>query len=90
MALGVIKAVKEQGLQVPFDIKVIGCDDIEACMYSDPALSTIRQEKEKIGILAARMLMDIISGLTDSSSILVDPKLIIRSSCGTALNMSKG
>ncbi|MDL4840315.1 LacI family DNA-binding transcriptional regulator [Aquibacillus rhizosphaerae] len=81
MALGALKAIKEAGLKVPDDIKLIGCDDIEACRYSDPPLATVKQDKDKIGKLAAYMLHDLINGKTESSSVLVDPELVIRDSC---------
>ncbi|SDM22851.1 LacI family DNA-binding transcriptional regulator [Sediminibacillus halophilus] len=80
MALGAMKAIKEVGLNIPVDIKLIGCDDIEACRYSDPALSTVKQDKDKMGRLAAYMLNDLINGNTEPSSILVDPELVIRES----------
>ncbi|SDK02657.1 LacI family DNA-binding transcriptional regulator [Sediminibacillus albus] len=80
MALGALKAIKEAGLRVPEDIKLLGCDDIEACRYSDPTLSTVKQDKEKIGKLAAYMLHDLINGNAEPSSILVDPELVIRGS----------
>ncbi|MFC4389178.1 LacI family DNA-binding transcriptional regulator [Gracilibacillus marinus] len=80
MALGVLKAIKENGLRVPQDIKVIGCDDIEACRYSDPSLATVKQDQLKIGRLAAHMLHDLINELQVQNSVLVDPELIIRDS----------
>ncbi|MRH41933.1 substrate-binding domain-containing protein [Aquibacillus halophilus] len=81
MALGAIRAIKEAGLKVPEDIKIIGCDDIEACRYSDPPLATVKQDKDKMGRLAAHMLHDLINNNTEPSSVLVDPELVIRESC---------
>ncbi|WP_078382187.1 LacI family DNA-binding transcriptional regulator [Sutcliffiella halmapala] len=80
MALGALRAIREAGLSVPNDIRLIGCDDIEACRYSDPQLSTVRQDKEKIGKLAAYMLNDLINGLTEIKSVLVEPDLVVRKS----------
>ncbi|KIL50969.1 LacI family DNA-binding transcriptional regulator [Jeotgalibacillus campisalis] len=82
MALGAVRALRENGLQVPGDMKVIGCDDIEACRYSHPKLTTIRQDKEKIGILAAKLLSDLIDKKGKTRSLLVDPELTVRESCG--------
>jgi LacI family transcriptional regulator len=82
MALGAMKAIREHGLKIPEDIGLIGCDDIEACRYSDPKLTTVKQDKEKLGRLAANMLMDIINGQTEPKTVLVDPELIVRESCG--------
>ncbi|RSK27682.1 LacI family transcriptional regulator [Bacillus sp. HMF5848] len=88
MALGALAAIKEQGLKVPEDIRLIGCDDIEACRYSNPKLTTVRQDKEKLGKLAAHMIIDLINGDTDPKNIMVDPELVIRESCGTAVSKS--
>lgn len=82
MALGALRALREEGIHVPQQMKIIGCDDIEACRYSSPSLTTVRQDKEKVGRLAATMLHDLIEGVTEPRSILVDPELIIRESCG--------
>ncbi|WLR57356.1 LacI family DNA-binding transcriptional regulator [Mesobacillus subterraneus] len=80
MALGAMEAIREHGLHIGDDIRVIGCDDIEACRYSDPKLSTVKQDKEKLGKLAAYLLLDIINGNPESKKVLVDPELIIRQS----------
>ncbi|PPA71162.1 LacI family DNA-binding transcriptional regulator [Jeotgalibacillus proteolyticus] len=84
MALGAIRALRENGLQAPDDIRVIGCDDIEACRYAQPKLTTIKQDKEKIGIFAAKLLSNLIDKKGKGRSLLVDPELEIRESCGLA------
>lgn len=81
MALGALRALKEKGIRVPKDMKLIGCDDIEACRYSDPPLATVKQDKEKMGKLAAHMLHDLINKVAQPHSIMVDPELIVRRSC---------
>lgn len=80
MALGALKAIKEKGLSVPEDIQLIGCDDIEACRYSDPPLTTVKQDKQKLGKLAAYMLDDLIRDQNDIYPVKVDPDLVLRSS----------
>ncbi|MGP4041410.1 LacI family DNA-binding transcriptional regulator [Gracilibacillus sp. D59] len=88
MALGALKALKEEELHVPNDIKLVGCDGIEACRYSDPPLSTVKQDKDKMGKLAAYMLHDLINGNTDPCSVLVDPKLVVRDSSLSSKNIT--
>lgn len=80
LAIGAMRALKEASLQVPKDIAIIGCDDIEACQYTTPTMTTIRQNKEKIGKLAALMLFDLINNQAEASNIVVEPELIIRAS----------
>lgn len=84
MALGALKAVREAGLHVPSDISVVGCDDIPACRYSDPKLTTVKQDKEKIGKLSAYMLNDLIEGKSKLKPVFTDSELIIRESCGAS------
>ncbi|PWU69323.1 LacI family DNA-binding transcriptional regulator [Gracilibacillus dipsosauri] len=80
MALGAIKAIKEKGLSIPEQMKIVGCDDIEACRYSDPPLATVRQDQVKIGLLTAHILHDLINDRQVQNSVFVDPELIIRKS----------
>ncbi|MFD2215149.1 LacI family DNA-binding transcriptional regulator [Metabacillus endolithicus] len=80
MAFGAIDAIREKGLRVPEDISVIGCDDIDACRHSSPKLSTIRQDKEQLGKLAAYMLNDIINGKSELKPVFIDSELVVRES----------
>ncbi|RIW27804.1 LacI family transcriptional regulator [Bacillus salacetis] len=82
MAMGAMRAIKEEGLNIPEDICLVGCDDIDACRYSDPQLSTVRQDKDKLGKLAAHMLNDLISTNQEMKPVFIDSKLVIRESCG--------
>lgn len=82
LAIGALRALKDHKLNVPSDIAIVGCDDIEACKYTHPTLTTIRQNKDKIGRLAAMMLHDLINNQASTSSFVVEPELVIRESCG--------
>lgn len=85
MALGAMRAVREKGLKVPDDVRIIGCDDIAACRYSDPKLTTVKQDKERIGKLSAYMLNDLINGQSQLKPVLTDSELMVRDSCGTKI-----
>ncbi|MBW5447049.1 LacI family DNA-binding transcriptional regulator [Cohnella sp. CFH 77786] len=85
LAFGAIRAMKEHGLRIPGDMALIGCDDIDACRYTDPALSTVKQDTEKIGRLAAMMLYDMVNKQMDPSAIVVEAELVARQSCGKTL-----
>ena len=41
MAIGVIKTLTAMGYELPNDIKIVGFDDIAACNYVNPTLTTI-------------------------------------------------
>ncbi|WP_273853498.1 LacI family DNA-binding transcriptional regulator [Guptibacillus spartinae] len=90
MAFGALKAIKKAGLRVPEDIRLVGCDDIDACRYSDPMLTTVRQNKELLGKLAAHMLHDLTNGKTGLKPVFIDSELIVRESCGSKeVNMTQ-
>jgi len=89
MALGAMRAIKDYGLRIPQDIQIIGCDDVEVCRYIEPALTTIKQDKQKIGRLAAIKLNDLINGVTSLRPSLVDPELVLRNSSSSIEEMTK-
>jgi DNA-binding LacI/PurR family transcriptional regulator len=83
MALGAMRAVHDVGLQTPDDVAVVGFDDIHFASLSVPALTTIRQHKEKIGELACEALIDLIEGRKTVPPRLTLPvDLVVRESCG--------
>ncbi|MBE3637986.1 LacI family DNA-binding transcriptional regulator [Mangrovicoccus algicola] len=55
-AFGLIAGLIEGGLRVPQDISVIGFDDIELAGHFLPSLTTIRQDRRRIGETAAELL----------------------------------
>jgi len=62
IAIGAIHAIRHAGLHIPDDIAVIGFDDIEDGRYSNPTLTTISPDKERIGQLAVRQLIARVEG----------------------------
>ena len=61
-AIGTIEALTEEGIEVPGDVSVIGCDDIETARLVSPSITTIRTSFEKQGILAVGYLVGLIRG----------------------------
>ena len=81
MAIGVLSAAHECGLNVPRDVSVIGYDDIELSSYCSPPLTTVNQNRSK----AARNIFDtLFKMMTDTAAgnrrIKIIPKLVIRES----------
>jgi DNA-binding LacI/PurR family transcriptional regulator len=54
-AIGVLKAAREHGLNVPRDLAVVGFDDVEVAEYV--GLTTIRQPLEESGRVAVELLL---------------------------------
>lgn len=57
-AMRAVECCNERGLRVPEDVRIIGYDDIEAAPQFKPPLSSIRVDKEALGLVAARALIE--------------------------------
>jgi LacI family transcriptional regulator len=57
MALGAMRAIREERLKIPDDIAVMGFDDIFAASVVTPPLSTINQFQQTLGRVAAEMVL---------------------------------
>ncbi|WP_406063553.1 LacI family DNA-binding transcriptional regulator [Streptomyces sp. NBC_01077] len=81
MALGMLRALRESGRDVPGDISVAGFDDIAEAAYLHPPLTTVHQDFEVVGRHCVSLLLDQIEGHTDGPRRrAVEPVLVIRSS----------
>ncbi len=79
LALGAIKALKEEGFNVPGDISVVGFNDEVICAFSDPPLTTVKQPKKLMGETAANLLIDIIEKKEIvNKNIILDTEIIVR------------
>ena len=89
MAVGALKALREAGLQVPHDVALVGFDDVPLATAVEPALTTVRQPIERMGSMAADLLLNLLENPPDEQApvhkIILPGKLVIRGSCG-ALN----
>lgn len=87
MTLEVIEAIKELGLQIPKDIAIVGYDETIWSKHLDPPLTTIMQPGYEMGKIAAQVLIKIIVAKRKPkpSTIVLEPQLIIRSSCGSLI-----
>ena len=56
VAIGVMKAIREAGYNIPEDISIIGVDDIPFSAMTMPALTTMRISRSALGTLAVDML----------------------------------
>ena len=59
-ALGGMSAIQEMGLRIPDDISIAGYDGIPLAKHLTPQLTTVQQDTEQIGVVAARELISLI------------------------------
>ncbi len=85
LALGAIRAVRRQGMNVPTDVSVVGFDDSSFMNTTDPPLTTVRQPIESMGHAAVALLVTQIAGNTvPTEEMFFEPELVMRGSTGAA------
>jgi DNA-binding LacI/PurR family transcriptional regulator len=81
-ALGVLRALHARKLHVPGDVSVVGFDDLFIASYTDPPLTTVRQPRRRMGLLAMECLLQLMQGQYPSQAITVAAELVVRESSG--------
>jgi len=80
-ASGYIRGVRDEGLDVPRDLSVIGIDGTSLGEYLHPPLTSIGQDREGIIKQAVEMVVGMIEGKEEPGRKVVFPtKLIVRAS----------
>ena len=81
MAMGVINAGWEAGLQIGRDLAVVGFDDAPIARFLHPSLTTLSQPISEVGERLAIMLASLCGGQPLAERhIVLKPELIIRES----------
>jgi LacI family repressor for deo operon, udp, cdd, tsx, nupC, and nupG len=81
VAFGLISGLAAGGLSVPGDISVMGFDDIDMSDHYVPSLTTIRQDRHRLGLEAALALRARLGGAqTAATPSMVEVELVVRDS----------
>lgn len=81
MSIGALSAAHEVGVRVPQDMSLVGFDDIELARFTSPALTTIAQPKQRIGVVAVDMVLERIQGgRVRARQVILQPQLVVRNS----------
>jgi DNA-binding LacI/PurR family transcriptional regulator len=80
LAIGAVRAATDLGLTVPGDVSVVGFDDTPAASWSNPPLTTIRQDLVTKGRTAGNLALRMLSGDRPGPPITLPVNLIVRSS----------
>ena len=81
MAVGAMRAVREAGLSVPQDVKVVGFDDSPLATAAHPPLTSVRQPMEELGREMAHLLMSLVNGEATRTSVMLPTELVVRETC---------
>lgn len=81
MAVACMKAVKDQGIQVPQQVAVIGYGDTILCKMATPGLSSINQDAYQLGFQGGELLFQKIkTKLINEATLLLPTRFIPRES----------
>ena len=83
MALGLLAAFHEAGLEVPREVSVVGFDDLPEAPYFTPPLTTVRQDFAELGRRGVQLVLARLRG-EELHPDPVPPHLLIRASTGPA------
>ena len=91
LCLGVLSYLRENGIRVPDDISVAGYDDLIYSSMLETPLTTVRQPIKRMCAEAVSLLFDLIDGGAPTQEpILLEPKIIVRSSTRVKEAISEG
>jgi LacI family transcriptional regulator len=83
MAVGVLRELREQGLEVPRDVSVTGFDNIKLAEFCSPALTTVHLPRDQIGhIIFESLVSESKSTQGSPQETVIDPELVVRESTG--------
>ncbi|MFI0709473.1 LacI family DNA-binding transcriptional regulator [Streptomyces inhibens] len=89
MALGVVRAARQRGLDVPGALSVVGFDDSQLIAFTDPPLTTVRQPVQAMATAAVGALIEEIHDRAHGrqtpgrrTEFVFQPELVVRGSTG--------
>ena len=80
MAIGFLRAMKEQQLKAPDDIAIVGFDDIQIAKYMQPTLSTVGASRTAWGAAAAVQLIHFLEHKNPFQPYRIPTRFIARES----------
>ena len=81
MANAAMVQCRETGHRVPEDISIVGFDDLPMCAYTEPPLTTVRQDQLLLGKCGFNALVSLMNEVP-VGTLLLHASLVTRDSCG--------
>jgi len=60
--VGVLRALRSAGCEVPTDISLVTCDEVPLSEFLVPPLATIQRDPYQMGAIAANLLLELLAG----------------------------
>ncbi len=84
MAIGVLRELRDRGIQVPEEVSVTGFDNIALAEFLNPSLTTLNIPRRRIGHMVFELLTAPPEHLSMGQEIVIEPELVVRESTGPA------
>ena len=82
LAFGVMKALREAGIETPADMSVLGYSDSQFARCSDPALTSVHTPIAAAGEIAVSRVIDMINGEeVQDQGVVLPVSVTVRDSC---------
>lgn len=90
LAIGAMKGLQKRGLKIPEEISVMGFDDIEWGLHTEPELTTVKTAKKQIARLATKVLFDLFDN-KDSyrMDVVIGTEIVARNSTAILKHKNK-
>lgn len=82
VAFGALHALREAGIDVPWDCSLVGFDDTYAAQHLTPGLTTVRQDAVGLGRAAAQTVLDALGGAQVPERQIFEVSLVVRGTTG--------
>ena len=81
MAAGALRALRRHDRRIPEDVALVGYDDLDVALLTEPPLSTVSQPVEDMAHAMVEMLLAQIAGRTsDPEPVILPTRLVLRAS----------
>jgi LacI family transcriptional regulator len=81
LAIGAMRALRDEGLDIPADVSVVSVDDIDLARYYHPPLTSVSQSVEQMATIGVQLLLDLLAGKNpQQTQVVIEPRLIVRQS----------
>ncbi len=84
------QAARQQKLEIPGDIAVVGFDNTDFSAILNPPLTTIAHPRIEIGLRAGHIIIDRIEGrINRPQQVVLPTRLVVRESCGARQHVKR-
>ncbi|KWZ75091.1 LacI family DNA-binding transcriptional regulator [Alloscardovia omnicolens] len=86
--MGIYEAARQLNISIPYDLSVVGFDDIQTARYLSPQLTTVRQPIEDMAQAALDIIVNLHKGTQQHTSqrAILPTRLIVRDSTARVRN----